>query len=159
VHVSRHQRGHIGTHLRSETTGARQLQQLVDPIVEAGNLRQGLRRLAAGGGVAAVGDQFEADRDRRERRAQLVAGVRAELAFCGHQLGNALATVLQRLGDRVDLDEPAARRDDVGVAGADLHRNLRKPIERATELAGLDERRAAAAAATAAPSAAITFHA
>jgi hypothetical protein len=81
MHMPRHQRGDVGTRLRCQPAGSCQLQQLVDPIVEAGDLGQRLGRLAASRRIAAVGDQFEADRDCGQRRSKLVAGVRAELAF------------------------------------------------------------------------------
>ena len=98
-------------------------------------------------GIVAVGDQLETDRDGGQRRTQLMARVGAELALGGHQLGDSLATFLQRLGDRVDLHEAAARRDDTCLAGADLHRGASEAIEWAAQLARLEARRPARRAA------------
>ena len=134
------QRGNIGPRLRRDAAGACQLQQLVDAIVEPGNLGQGLRRLTPRDGIGAVGDQLQADRDGGQRRTELMARVRAELPFGRHQLGNSLATVLERIGDRVDLHQPTARRDDAGFSGAELCRSASEAIERPAQVSRFEQR-------------------
>ncbi len=131
---------HVGAFLRCNAPSARQREELVDAFIKPANLGEGFSGFAPCHWVAAVGDQLQADGDRREWRTQLMAGVGTELAFGGHQRGKALATVFQGLGDRVDLDQPAAGGHHARIARPDLNRCAGKAIEWTAELASLEQR-------------------
>ena len=110
MNVSINEGDDIDTGLRGHPTGAGQREQLVDAVVETGNLGEGFCRLPPSSGIRTVADQLQADGDGGERRSQLMTGVGAELTLGRHQLGNALTAVFERLGDRVDLHQTAAGR-------------------------------------------------
>lgn len=102
--------------MRSCRCGARDSEERVDRRLKPVDLRE--RGSQLGRLVVAQLHRLQLDAQRRQRRAQLMRGVRGEGALAADELVEPFGRRIECSGDGIDLRDPLARRPDGEVAVA-----------------------------------------